>query len=172
VQAQTAQRLRASNHNSDPIFPRWNPVQRNHTRMGRWNYREIGSIGSLSFRRILLSYLKGKCALRPFLSILVIKCQHKWSCVNLCQMMDKVQIKSKGIFLRLSTLFWRLMYCVQVLETGKDQFGKDLAEQPRLCAVWVHRTMSGAPGWLWRTGCSRVSSAAYGYKSPDCPVSQ
>jgi hypothetical protein len=30
----------------------------------------------------------------------------------------------------------------------------------------------GAPGWLWRTGCSRVSSAAYGYKSPDCPVSQ
>jgi hypothetical protein len=59
-----------------------------------------------------------------------------------------------------------------VLETGKDQFGKDLAEQPRLCAVWVHRTLSGAPGWLWRIGCSRVSSAAYGYKSPDCPVSQ
>jgi hypothetical protein len=28
-----------------------------------------------------------------------------------------------------------------VLETGKDQFGKDLAEQPRLCAVWVHRTV-------------------------------
>jgi hypothetical protein len=128
--------------------------------------------------------VKGKCALGPFLSILVIECQHKWSCVNLCQMMDKVQIKSKGMFLRLSTLFWRLMYCVQVLETGKDQFGKDLAEQPRLCAVWVHRTVrwctrqcpvvhwtvSGAPGWLWRTGCSRVSSAVYGYKSPDCPV--
>jgi hypothetical protein len=32
--------------------------------------------------------------------------------------------------------------------------------------------VSDAPGWLWRTGCSRVSSAAYGYKSPDCPVSQ
>jgi hypothetical protein len=30
-----------------------------------------------------------------------------------------------------------------VLETGKDQFGKDLAMQPRLCAVWVHRTVSG-----------------------------
>jgi hypothetical protein len=59
-----------------------------------------------------------------------------------------------------------------VLETGKDQFGKDLAEQPRLCAVWVHRTVSGATGWLWRTNCSRVSSAAYSYKSPDCPVSQ
>jgi hypothetical protein len=28
-----------------------------------------------------------------------------------------------------------------VLETGKDQFGKDLAMQPRLCAVWVHRTV-------------------------------
>jgi hypothetical protein len=28
-----------------------------------------------------------------------------------------------------------------VLETGKYQFGKDLAEQPRLCAVWVHRTV-------------------------------
>jgi hypothetical protein len=39
------------------------------------------------------------------------------------------------------------------------------------CPV-VHRTVSGAPGWLWRTGCSRVSSAAYDYKSPDCPVSQ
>ena len=59
-----------------------------------------------------------------------------------------------------------------MLETGKDQFGKDLAEQPRLCAVWVHRTVSGAPDWLWQTGCSRVSSAAYDYKSPDCPVSQ
>jgi hypothetical protein len=34
--------------------------------------------------------VKGKCALGPFLSILVIECQHKWSCVNLCQMMDKV----------------------------------------------------------------------------------
>jgi hypothetical protein len=32
--------------------------------------------------------------------------------------------------------------------------------------------VSGASGWLWRTGCSRVSSVAYGYKSPDCPVSQ
>jgi hypothetical protein len=28
-----------------------------------------------------------------------------------------------------------------VLEIGKDQFGKDLAEQPRLYAVWVHRTV-------------------------------
>jgi hypothetical protein len=56
--------------------------------------------------------LKGKCALGPFLSILVIECQHKCLSVNLCQLMDKVQDKSKGMFLRLSTLFWRLMYCV------------------------------------------------------------
>jgi hypothetical protein len=43
-------------------------------------------------------FLKGKCALGPFLSILVIECQHKWSCVNLCQMMDKVKINIKVCF--------------------------------------------------------------------------
>jgi hypothetical protein len=37
------------------------------------------------------------------------------------------------------------------------------------CPV-VHRTVSGGADWLWRTGCSRVLSTAYGYKSPDCPV--
>jgi hypothetical protein len=37
--------------------------------------------------------LKGKCALGPFLIILVIECQHKWTYVNLCKVMDKVQIK-------------------------------------------------------------------------------
>jgi hypothetical protein len=42
--------------------------------------------------------LKGKCAIGPFLSILVIECQHKWSCVNLCQMMDKVKINIKVCF--------------------------------------------------------------------------
>jgi hypothetical protein len=56
VWAQTARWLRASNHNSDPTFPRWNPVQRNQARMGRRNYRRIDSIGSLSFRRMLISY--------------------------------------------------------------------------------------------------------------------
>jgi hypothetical protein len=43
--------------------------------------------------------VKGKCALGPFLSILVIECQHKCLNVNLCSWMDKVQIKSKGMFL-------------------------------------------------------------------------
>jgi hypothetical protein len=42
--------------------------------------------------------LKGKCALGPFLSILVIECQHKCFCVDLCNVVDKVQIMSKGMF--------------------------------------------------------------------------
>jgi hypothetical protein len=46
--------------------------------------------------------LKGKCALGPFLSILVIWCPTQ---VPKCKMVNKVQIKDKGMFLRLSTLF-------------------------------------------------------------------
>jgi hypothetical protein len=41
-----------------------------------------------------------------------------------------------------------------VLETGKDQFGKDLVEQPRLCVVWVHRTVR----------CARLALAALGFR--------
>jgi hypothetical protein len=52
----------------------------------------------------IMGLLKGKCALGPFLSILVIKCQHKCLNVNLCPWMNKVQIMSKGMFLSLSTL--------------------------------------------------------------------
>jgi hypothetical protein len=80
--------------------------------------RQLGAVGGQQGRPKLPSVgwcttrLKGKCALGPFLSILVIECQHKCLSVNLCQLMDKVQDKSKGMFLRLSTLFWRLMYCV------------------------------------------------------------
>jgi hypothetical protein len=48
--------------------------------------------------------VKGKCALGPFLSILVIECQHKCFNVNQCPWMNKVQIYNKGMFLRLSTL--------------------------------------------------------------------
>jgi hypothetical protein len=54
---------------------------------------------------IIKSFLKGKCAFGPFLSILVIECQCKCFCVDLCKVVDKVQIMSKGMFLRLSTLF-------------------------------------------------------------------
>jgi hypothetical protein len=55
--------------------------------------------------------LKGKCALGPFLSIVVIECQHKCLNVNLCSWMDKVQIKSKGMFLSFSTL----VLCTNIL---------------------------------------------------------
>ena len=47
--------------------------------------------------------MKGKCALGPFLSILVIGCQHKCLNVNLCFWMNKVQITSKGMLDRKST---------------------------------------------------------------------
>jgi hypothetical protein len=64
-----------------------------------------------------------------------------------------------------------------VLETGEIKLEKKMAlfSQRQLglgapdCPV-VHRTVSGVPGWRLSTGCSRVSSAAYDYKSPDCPV--
>jgi hypothetical protein len=48
--------------------------------------------------------VKGKCALGPFLSILVIECKHKGLNVKICSWMNKVQITSKGMFLSLSTL--------------------------------------------------------------------
>jgi hypothetical protein len=47
-----------------------------------------------------------------------------------------------------------------------------------LCPV-VHRTVSGAPGWLWRTCCSRDFDGGVRLKftglsggAPDCPVSR
>ena len=64
-----------------------------------------------------------------------------------------------------------------MLETGKEQFGKDLARQPRLCAVWVHRTVR----WCTRqcpvcqAGSGKLGTlgnklTAYDYNSSDCPV--
>jgi hypothetical protein len=54
---------------------------------------------------------------------------------------------------------------------------KTWLEQPRLYSVWVHRTVRWCTGQCpacqagaWSTSCSRVSTTAYGYKSPDCPV--
>jgi hypothetical protein len=55
--------------------------------------------------------LKGKCAFGPFLSILVIECQHKCLNVNLCPWMDKLQIKSKGMVVSLNTL----VLCTNIL---------------------------------------------------------
>jgi hypothetical protein len=42
--------------------------------------------------------MKGKCALGPFLSILVIECQHKCFNVNQCPWMNKVQSRAKVCF--------------------------------------------------------------------------
>jgi hypothetical protein len=53
------------------------------------------------FTTIKAVRVKGKCALGPFLSILVIECQRKCFCVDLCNVVDKVQIMSKGMFLDL-----------------------------------------------------------------------
>jgi hypothetical protein len=52
-----------------------------------------------------LAALKGKCALGPLLSILVIECQRKCFCVDLCNVVDKVQIISKGMILDLVHCF-------------------------------------------------------------------
>jgi hypothetical protein len=56
--------------------------------------------------------LKGKCALGPFLSILVIECQRKYFCVDLCNVVDKVQIMSKCMFLDLVHCLWTNVLCL------------------------------------------------------------
>src|SRR5688572_33478353 len=90
--------------------------------------------------------LKGKCALGPFLSILVIECQHKCLNVNLCPWMNKVQITSKGMFLSLSTLVLCTNILVQVLETERIRKGERWLFRSGApdCPV-VHRSVSGAP---------------------------
>jgi hypothetical protein len=44
----------------------------------------FGVLPSGSVVGVRVVYVKGKCALGPFLSILVIECQHKYLNVNLC----------------------------------------------------------------------------------------
>jgi hypothetical protein len=66
-----------------------------------------------------------------------------------------------------------------VLESGKERDWKQLVVYSQLllslgasdCPV-VHRTVSRAPGWLWRTGHSREFVGGVRLNSPDCPVSQ
>jgi hypothetical protein len=54
-----------------------------------------------------------------------------------------------------------------------------LAEQPRLCAVWEHRTVRWCTGQcpvrqagVCQLAALGTSMAVYDYKSPHCPVSQ
>jgi hypothetical protein len=93
-------------------------VTRNKARLVAKGYSQVkgldfhetyAPVARLESIRILL--VKGKCALGPFLSILVIECQHKCLNVNLCPWVDKVQNKSKGMFLNLSTL----VLCTNIL---------------------------------------------------------
>jgi hypothetical protein len=72
-------------------------IARQHSRQ-IWMY--MGDANTKFFHLV-----KGKCALGPFLSILVIECQRKCFCVDLCNVVDKVQIKSKGMFLDLVHCF-------------------------------------------------------------------
>ena len=105
--------------------------------------------------------LKGKCALGPFLSILVIKCQHKCFCVNLCKVVDKVQIMSKGMFLDLVHFLWTNVLCLSagnrknLIENVLARAAKNLLSLGAPDCPVVHRTVSGVPGWLEQTGCSR-----------------
>jgi hypothetical protein len=86
------------------------------------------------------------------------------------------------MFLRLSTLIWVLMYCIQVIETEEKGLEKSWLCTANCCSVWVHRTVSGVPDWLpanwsfsgklrwctaiihrtvrWSTGLSSVPTAA------------
>jgi hypothetical protein len=67
---------------------------------------QCGCVGvCLRHPRHFTSYLKGKYALGPFLSILVIECQHKRLSVEVYQVMDKEKIKGKGMFLDLVHCF-------------------------------------------------------------------
>jgi hypothetical protein len=65
-----------------------------------------------------------------------------------------------------------------VLEIGENVLEKSWLCTAKCCSVWMHRTVWWCTGqcpvrqdqsrWTVR---SRDSMAAYGYKSPDCPVS-
>jgi hypothetical protein len=83
------------------------------------------------------------------------------------------------MFLRLSTLFWRLMYCVQVLEIGEIKLEKRWLCSAKDSSVWVHRTVRWCTGQcpVRQAGVSQLAAlgkqlTVYDYKSPDCPVSQ
>jgi hypothetical protein len=81
---------------------------------------------------------------------------------------------------RLSTFVLSTNEVTYVLETGKEKRLEESAcVQPRLSTVWHTGLSGGAPDSV---RCARLgsgelatlgkTSAAYGYNSPDCPVSQ
>jgi hypothetical protein len=91
--------------------------------------------------------------------------------------MDKVQIKYKGMILDLIHWFLCTNMFVYVLELEKNQLEKLGSKQPKVCSVWVHRTVRWCTGQcpVRQAGSGELaalgtSTAAYGYKSPDYPV--
>jgi hypothetical protein len=86
--------------------------------------------------------VKGKCALGPFLSILVIECQHKCLNVNQRPWMNKVQIFNK--------------------ETERRRRREDLAVCSQgAVSVWGTGLSGGAPDSVrWCTGQCPVRQAA------------
>jgi hypothetical protein len=66
-----------------------------------------------------------------------------------------------------------------VLESEKIQLKKLGSKQPRVCSVWVHWTVRWCTGQcpvrqagVCQLAALGTSTAAYDYKSLDCPVSQ
>ena len=64
-----------------------------------------------------------------------------------------------------------------MLESEEIQLEKLGSKQPKVCSVWVHRTVRWCTGQcpVRQAGFGELvalgtSTAAYGYKSPDCPV--
>jgi hypothetical protein len=60
---------------------------------------------------------------------------------------EEVQSQHKGMILDLVHWFLCTNISVLVLESEKIHLEKTWLEQPRLCSVWVHRTVSGVLGW-------------------------
>jgi hypothetical protein len=65
----------------------------------------------------------------------------------------------KGMILDLVHWFLCTNIFVQVLESEKRRLKKTWLEQPRLCSVWVHRTVR------WCTGQCPVRQAGSGEKA-------
>ena len=130
--------------------------------------------------------LKGKCALGPFLSILVIECQLKCLKCEFMQWMNKVQIKSKGMFLCLSTLVLCTNILSKCLETERRRRREDLAVYSQGAAsVWGTGLSGGAPDSVRCARLPRPNRPLSGIRrrrtakihrtvrcAPDCPVSQ
>jgi hypothetical protein len=83
--------------------------------------------------------------------------------------MDKVQIKSKGMFLDLVHCLWTNVLCLSA-ENRRNQVGKEMT----LFSQSLHSL--GAPDCPVRQAGSGklaalgTSTAVYDYKSPYCPV--